>query len=224
MTETFARARSEEQRDARRTAILTAAAELLGAGTRVADLSLNGLARHVGLAKSNVLRYFESREAVLLAVLDRAYGEWLDAVAAGLTETDATPPVEAVAEVLSATVAQRPVLSELVANASTVLEHNVSAQVAADYKRAAYAQSIRLVALIEGRIGELPRGSAIALAAAVNLAVGGAWGMCRPSPGMAEAYAAHPELAAMRLDYRVAVRELVATVLTGLLARPASAL
>ncbi|MEU6392218.1 hypothetical protein [Streptomyces sp. NPDC046939] len=32
----------------------------------VAKVSLNGLSRRVGLAKSNVLRYFESREAILL--------------------------------------------------------------------------------------------------------------------------------------------------------------
>lgn len=30
----------------------------------VAKLSLNELSRRIGLAKSNVLRYFESREAV----------------------------------------------------------------------------------------------------------------------------------------------------------------
>ena len=222
MTTTFTRARSEEQRDVRRLAILSAAEELLAGGTRVADLSLNGLARHVGLAKSNVLRYFESREAVLLALLDREYGAWLDAVEPLLSETDASAPVELVAEVLARTVTERPVLAELVANASTVLEHNVSAEVAADYKRAAYAQSLRLVQLIEARIGELPHASRITLAATVNLVVGGAWGMCRPSPGMAEAYEKYPELDAMRLDYRVAVRELVATVLTGLLTRPAS--
>lgn len=44
--------------------------------------------------------------------------------------------------------------------------------------------------------------------------------MCRPSPGMAAAYERYPDLAVMRLDYRVTVREFIATVLTGLLARP----
>src|SRR6185295_16951299 len=36
----------------------------------VSELSLNELSRRVGLAKSNVLRYFDSREAVLLELLD----------------------------------------------------------------------------------------------------------------------------------------------------------
>jgi hypothetical protein len=38
---------------------------------------------------------------------------------------------------------------------------------------------------------------------------------------MAEAYEREPDLAAIRLDFRAAVRELVATLLAGLLARPA---
>ena len=65
----FQRARSEEQRDPRRRAILDTAAAML-AEMPVAEVSLNELSRRVGLAKSNVLRYFESREAVLLELLD----------------------------------------------------------------------------------------------------------------------------------------------------------
>ncbi len=221
----FARARSEEQRAQRRTTILTAAEAMLADGMRVGDLSLNELARRVGLAKSNVLRYFETREAVLLVLLDREYGRWLDAAEAELGGAGDRPgragAVERVADVLSRTVADRPVLSELVANAQLVLEHNVSGDIAADYKRRAVAQAVRLVRLVEAEVGELPRASAITLAGGVNLAIGGAWGQCRPSPGMAAAYVQHPELAALQLDYRVVVRELVATILTGLLARPA---
>src|SRR4051812_49916249 len=59
----------------------------------VAALSLNELSRRVGLAKSNVLRYFESREAVLLELLDAAWREWLvaleDALPAGNTAVPA---------------------------------------------------------------------------------------------------------------------------------------
>ena len=65
MTTTFQRARSDEQRALRSQAILDTAAAMLHE-MPVADISLNELSRRVGLAKSNVLRYFDSREAVLL--------------------------------------------------------------------------------------------------------------------------------------------------------------
>lgn len=73
---TFQRARTKEQREIRRQAILDTAAAMLDE-MPVAEVSLNELSRRVGLAKSNVLRYFESREAVLLELLDRAITRWM---------------------------------------------------------------------------------------------------------------------------------------------------
>ena len=90
---TFQRARSEEQREVRRRAILDAAAAML-AEMPVAQVTLNELSRRVGLAKSNVLRYFESREAVLLELLDSAWQEWLTGLEADLgAAIDAAAPV-----------------------------------------------------------------------------------------------------------------------------------
>src|SRR5881397_2489195 len=73
---TFQRARSEEQRGVRRRAILEVAAAMLDE-MPVSELTLNELSRRVGLAKSAVLRYFESREAVLLELLDHAIRQWV---------------------------------------------------------------------------------------------------------------------------------------------------
>ena len=89
----FQRARSEEQREIRRQAILDAAAAMLDV-MPVSEVSLNELSRRAGLAKSNVLRYFESREAILLELLDRATKLWLselpEQLAAGVA-ADGTP-------------------------------------------------------------------------------------------------------------------------------------
>src|ERR1700712_566291 len=77
---TFRRARSDEQREERRRAILETTAAMLGE-MPVAQVSLNEISRRVGLAKSNVLRYVESREAALLDLLHARTQEWLDALA-----------------------------------------------------------------------------------------------------------------------------------------------
>ncbi|PJJ62162.1 TetR/AcrR family transcriptional regulator [Compostimonas suwonensis] len=217
----FQRARTEEQRAERREAILATAREMLD-GARVAELSLNELARQVGLAKSNVLRYFESREAVLLELYDREYRAWLDELAGRLASVPRPAPanaeatIEIVAAALAETVAHRRVFCELSASAPSVLEHNVSADVAAEYKRTTIANSNRLVGIVAPLVGGLPGLAAVTFVGGVTIAIGGVWSMSQPSPGMAAAYAAHPELQALRLDLRVAVRELVATLLTGL--------
>src|SRR3977135_2161273 len=83
MMTSFKRARSEEQRTQRRRMILDTTAAML-AEMPVAAVTLNELSRRVGLAKPNVLRYFESREAVLLELLDHFLQEWLTELAGEL--------------------------------------------------------------------------------------------------------------------------------------------
>src|ERR1700742_1278568 len=105
MATTFQRARSDEQRALRSQAILATAAAMLEE-MPVADISLNELSRRVGLAKSNVLRYFESREAVLLELLGAAWQDWLGALTADLDGTvTASAPVTARGDQVAATVA-----------------------------------------------------------------------------------------------------------------------
>ena len=57
-----------------------AVARAMLAEKSVADISLRELSDRVGLAKSNVLRYFDSREAIFLEVLDEECRCWLDEV------------------------------------------------------------------------------------------------------------------------------------------------
>src|ERR1700753_2663750 len=166
----FQRARSAEQREVRRRAILDTAAAML-AEMPVADVTLNELSRRVGLAKSNVLRYFESREAVLLELLGAAWQDWLGALTADLGGTvTASAPVTARGDQVAATVAGslagRPVLCDLVSAQAAVLERNVSPQVAATYKRATMAGLEDLGALLQGHLGELSGHEAERLAAA----------------------------------------------------------
>src|SRR5437764_9740222 len=101
----FKRARSEEQRTQRRQVILDTAATMLDE-MPVAEVSLNELSRRVGLAKSNVLRYFESREAVLLELLDGALRDWLPELAGELAEgVDPDRPARERAEAFAAVAA-----------------------------------------------------------------------------------------------------------------------
>jgi AcrR family transcriptional regulator len=80
-TAEFQRARQPEQVAARRTTILAAARAML-AERAVGDISLRELSARVGLAKSNVLRYFESRDAIFLDILDEEWESWLDSLEA----------------------------------------------------------------------------------------------------------------------------------------------
>src|SRR5215475_2738325 len=200
---TFQRARSAEQREVRRRAILDAAAAML-AEMPVAEVSLNELSRRAGLAKSNVLRYFDSREAVLLELLNSAWQEWLGELQEALAGVDAAAPVaergDHVAGVLAGSLASRPVLCDLLSAQAAVLERNVSPLVAAAFKRTAMGCVAALGRLIQGSLGELGEHDSFRLAGATMMVAGAVWPSAQPSAAMLAAYQADPELAAMRLD------------------------
>lgn len=219
---TFQRARSEEQREIRRRAILDAAAAML-AEMPVAEVSLNELSRRAGLAKSNVLRYFDSREAVLLELLNSAWLQWLGQLDEALAGLDAGAPTakrgDGLAAALSGSLASRPVLCDLLSAQAAVLERNVSPLVAAAFKRTAMANVAALGRLIQACVGELGEHDSFRLAGATVLVAGAVWPSAQPSAAMLAAYQADPELAAMRLDFATTVREVLEVLISGLLAR-----
>ncbi len=219
----FQRARSEEQREARRRAILGAAAAML-AEMPVAQVTLNELSRRAGLAKSNVLRYFESREAVLLELLNSAWQDWLAQLEEDLrTAVDAgAPPAERgdqLAAAIATSLASRPVLCDLISAQAAVLERNVSPRVAAEYKRAAIANVAALGRLALQHVSELGEHDAGRLAAAAVMVTGAVWPHAQPSAAMLAAYEADPALASMRLDLTATMREVLEVLIAGLLAR-----
>jgi AcrR family transcriptional regulator len=189
----------------------------------VAQVSLNELSRRVGLAKSNVLRYFESREAVLLELLDSAWQEWLTGLDWDLAVIDPdAPPAERgdqLAAVLASSLASRPVLCDLISAQAPVLEHNLSPKVAADFKRAAIANVVALSQLVAEHLGELGQQDAFRFAAAAAMVTGAVWTHAQPSAAMLAAYETEPDLAAMRLDFTDTLRQVLEVLIAGLLAR-----
>ncbi|MDH6212748.1 AcrR family transcriptional regulator [Streptomyces pseudovenezuelae] len=222
---TFQRARSAEQREIRRRAILDTAAAML-VEMPVAEVSLNELSRRVGLAKSNVLRYFESREAILLELLDRAVKEWLDELP-GHLDTAVRPDASArergdqLAAVVAGSLAKRAVLCDLLSAQAGVLEHNVSVAVAARYKRATLDNITATSELVRRHLPEVGD-EAFLLCGGIFVLVGAMWPYSRPSSSMLAAFEADPALAVLRLDFPATAEYALATFVAGTIARTAS--
>jgi len=218
----FQRARSEEQREIRRQAILRVAADMVGA-MPVADLTLNELSRRVGFAKSNVLRYFESREAVLLELLDNAWQDWLGRLATDLPQNvDTAEPVAAryqrVAAVITASLVDDRLFCELISVSAAVLERNVSTDVARRYKLAAIANINAYAELVRKALPELGEQGAFYFSAGTQVAITGIWPLAQPSEAMLCVYD-DPALAQLRLNFDTALEEMLAALLAGCLTR-----
>ncbi|TYB50542.1 TetR/AcrR family transcriptional regulator [Nonomuraea sp. PA05] len=221
---TFQRARSEEQRELRRRTILDTAAAMLDE-MPVAEVSLNELSRRVGLAKSNVLRYFESREAVLLELLDRAWKQWIDDLPARMAaEVGEDGPAgergDRLAAVLTRSLQERQVLCDLLGAQAGVLERNVSADLAGHFKRTAIGNVDAMARLARQHLPELGD-HAWTLCAQAIMAAAAAWTHARPSAAMLAAYDADPSLAVLRMDFAPTLQDLLSTLVAGTLARAA---
>lgn len=144
---------------ARRAAIKDVAREML-AEKNVGDISLRELSDRVGLAKSNVLRYFDSREAIFLEVLDEEFAMWLSDIEGRLGRPRTRKPGYAneirVATVIADSVVTRPLLGELLGSMASVLERNISHEFARDFKPRAMQRIAALAELVGRHLPWLP--------------------------------------------------------------------
>ncbi len=220
---TFQRARRPEQRAERRRAILATAAEML-TEMPVADVSLNELSRRVGLAKSNVLNYFDSREAVLLELSSSELSAWVQDLASALPhkapEAEATDErAEQLVAAIVGTLAKRPVLCDLISTQAAVLERNITTETALTFKRAALASYEQLIAVVVGVLPELGPEGAGRFIAAASLLAGAIWTHSHPVPAILAAYETDPALSAIRMEFEPALTDALRTLLYGALPR-----
>src|SRR5258707_14513545 len=130
--EAFQRARRPEPKQQRQDAILDAAREL-ARRDGVRAVSLAGIAAEVGIHKSALLRYFETREQIFLELTAEAWRDWARALHAGLDAASAGSAA-LVADVFARAFADRPLFCDLIAHTPLSLERNVSPEAVRPYK------------------------------------------------------------------------------------------
>lgn len=184
----FRRARRPAHVNARRTAILDAAERLL-AEHGVADVTLVQISERTGLAKSGLLRYFDSREAIFLEILDRHREAWLQRLSAELPVIPAEPGrygVEtAFASAIARSLIEAPELCDLIAAMAAVLERNVSVEFARSFKARAAAHHDRLSGLIRAGLPHVDADGSHHFAGAVFIITAGLWPYARPTAAVA---------------------------------------
>jgi AcrR family transcriptional regulator len=211
----FQRARRPEQRELRRQEILDAAEALL-AEMPAEDISLRELGRRLGVSKTHVVRYFESREGVFLELLNRLRLCWLEALA---TEWPAAPcEPDRVMRAWADSLAARPVLCQLWSLLPSVLERNVSAGTVRSFKFTDLQHRTTLANLVSDRVPTLGADDALTLTRYAVVALVGLWPFSNPTPTIVEA-TADPRLAASRVDFAAMYGDILQTTLAGLLAR-----
>jgi AcrR family transcriptional regulator len=222
--ETYRRARRPEQKLERRDAILGAARELaLRDGVRA--VSLADIATRVGIHKSALLRYFETREQIFLELTAAAWREWAAALHAGLDraapDSGAPDPGPAgsaalVADVFARSFGDRPLLCDLIAHTPLNLERNVSAEAVRRYKGASLGAVREAAAIVQRALPELTLDECLDFVAALASLAGALWQIANPGPVLAELYASDQALAQACVDLIPRLRRTAEILLAGL--------
>jgi AcrR family transcriptional regulator len=213
--EDFQRARSPEQKEERKALLLEAARQLLLESRTEQELSLNELAKRAGMAKSNVYRYFESREAILLELLRQEWGHWFfelraaldgmqlpprEAKAGGRSRARDFTRVDKLVQRMAETMAERPLLGRLCSILASVLEQNVSAETVRDFKLESLAFVKMLAEYLHSKVSELSIAQYEELFHTGFSALVGLWAFAHPAPAVA-AILSDPRLAPFQHDF-----------------------
>lgn len=195
----FQRARRPEHKEERRAQLLDTAAEFLIAGGALQELGLNELARRAGMAKSNVYRYFESREALLLELLQRAFIEGFQRLEQRAGR-EAPVPWERFVHLFGQTVAEQPLLAQLTSALPSVLEHNLSQEVIRAFKLSSIEFLRGAAARFHGLCPDLTPEQHFDLIDHITILITGLWPHAHPCPTVAEVVQ-DPALAAFSHDF-----------------------
>jgi AcrR family transcriptional regulator len=134
MKSNFERARHPDEKALRRAHLLQTARVLLNDGADISSLSLNEIARRASMAKANTYRYFETREALLLALLWEEWQDWFK----DFSEKPAQRMnLDTFVRHFASSIAKRTLLCALTAVLASVLEKNISEDSIIEFKSGA---------------------------------------------------------------------------------------
>ncbi|MGF1469043.1 MAG: TetR/AcrR family transcriptional regulator [Sandaracinaceae bacterium] len=207
------RARSEDQKEVRRRALLEAAARL-HASHPLEEISLSRIARAANVSKANVYRYFGSREELFLELMREALEAWRDVLVRRLEALAGGEDPDALARAFAVTVVEHPRFARLAAVLTTVLERNVGVDAVAAFKRSFVDAGRPLREAIRGAFPSWSEEQAQHLLELAYHLLVALWPAAHPAPAVAQALE-RPELAGMRMDFEEAYAAALVTVARG---------
>jgi len=209
----FKRARQPQQIEQRRQDILHAAAMLM-AKQGFDQVSLNGIARKVGVAKSNVYRYFESKEHIFLQLLKQDWEAWQQHLQGKIDPLAGSNDIEALAELLAQSLAEFPRMCELMSVLASVLEQNLSEQALLEFKLESMQLAVGIVAQIHRVLPTVKQEKLLLLTETLIALVAGLWPLGNPSP-LVQKVMEHPQLQPFQMQFKTSLQRSLISVLQG---------
>jgi AcrR family transcriptional regulator len=197
--EPFRRARRPEQKEERRAHLLETARAALRSGMELNELGLNELARQAQMTKSNVYRYFENREELLLALLEAESAQWQSDLGARLAAmSQATAPQ--IAQAFAAASMAYPLMCRLFSILPSIIEHNVSGERLTTFKVNGVTLMGGVAHQLHRCMPSIPVTDHIAFMRQAMALMIGLWPLSHPRDALAQVLSL-PELLPLRYDF-----------------------
>ncbi len=193
------RARSDQDKLARRRAVLVAAhATWLRSGWE--GFSMTEVARRARLAKGTLYLYFATKEALLLELLEGRLASCLAAFEARLAAEDAPDDPEGASRLIVSTLSMDSVLCSLLMVLGAVLEHNVPEARIHQFKRWLLERLAAVGVVLERRLPPLGEGGGLRLLLHLQALVVGLGQLAYPAPAVRRVLA-QPGFEPFRIDF-----------------------
>jgi AcrR family transcriptional regulator len=213
-TPEFQRARSAEAKQQREQSILEAAVRL-SVTDGIRQVTLTDIAHAVGMHKSAMLRYFETREQIFLMLTAAGWRDWSAALREELSQLAPGGPAAPVARAVADSLTARPMFCDLLAQAPLNLERNVSVESVRAFKLVTLEEVTAISAELSRLLGLSEQQAVDVIATATSLA-GALWQMATPGPEVQDLYRSDPRLRHAIVDVGPRLTRVLTALLTGL--------
>jgi AcrR family transcriptional regulator len=175
----FERARRPKQVEQRREDLLSAALKLFKRDG-LDQVSLNDIARETGVAKSNIYRYFDSREHIYLVILQRLATQFEQRIYARLNRLEEHGNVSKVTAALVGAYLDSPEYGELITVVNSVLERRLTPELVINFRAVFLERRKRLASALAKALAVQNPDAIIPLTLHIFLHVPGLWTFCFP--------------------------------------------
>ncbi len=208
------RAVSDEQKNERREAILAAALDLFREES-FEKINVASVAERAGIAKGTVYIYFRTKEEIFLALHERAYADWFEAMTRGLAPEEGRRSIPKVVSLFTETLKGRSDFMRMIAILHTTLEENIPLEAALGFRRKLRDGAVRVGELLERNLDFLKPGEGTTLLIRTQALIIGLQHLSHPSEVAAEANS-REDLDLLDVDFTRALAETLTILLIGL--------
>ena len=213
MSTEWQRARTKDQKAERIESILNAAGDVFE-GTPYEEVTMQMIADKAGFTRSNLYRYFKTREEIFLNLFKHDVIQWIEDLTASFCRCRPMK-IETFASKWAEVCLNQARLVRLTPLLTISLERNASEEQYREFKLGITERMADVISMIQQALPELDEGQIYTFFLLHNALVAGGWNMCSYNETQAKVLS-EPELAHFKLDFEEFYTSTITTYLRGL--------